>query len=57
MQTNLDPNLIIETLSEKVNQLTTENILQQATIKQLVAEINNLSQQKPVQAQSSKKDK
>jgi hypothetical protein len=57
VQTNLDPNLIIETLSEKVNQLTTENILQQATIKQLVAEINNLSQQKPVQAQSSKKDK
>jgi hypothetical protein len=57
VQTNLDPNLIIEALSEKVNQLTTENILQQATIKQLVAEINNLSQQKPVQAQSSKKDK
>jgi hypothetical protein len=57
VQTNLDPNLIIEALSEKVNQLTTENILQQATIKQLVGEINNLTQQKPIQAQTSKKDK
>lgn len=43
MQNNLEVNYIIESLNERVNQLTTESIIKDATIKQLVAQIESMS--------------
>lgn len=43
MQNNLEVNYIIESLNERVNQLTTESIIKDATIKQLVAQIEAMS--------------
>lgn len=51
MQNNLEVNYIIESLNERVNQLTTESIIKDATIKQLVAQIEAMSAN--VQAQEA----
>lgn len=40
---NLDVNLIIQVFQEKVNQLTTENIIKDATIRQLAAQMEELT--------------
>lgn len=57
MQNNLDINYVVESLTEKVNQLTTETIIKDATIKQLVAQINSMSEQSLKTNQPTKKDK
>jgi hypothetical protein len=53
---NLDINLVIQVFQEKVTQLTMDNIVKEATIKQLVAQIDGLvnSQQ---DIKDTKKDK
>ena len=53
---NLDINLVIQVFQDKVTQLTMDNIVKEATIKQLVAQIDGLvnSQQ---DIKDTKKDK
>lgn len=51
---NLDVNLVIQAFQDKVNQLMTEMIVKDATIKQLMAQIEQLNS--PNQEQD-KKDK
>jgi hypothetical protein len=38
---NIDVNLIIQSFQERINQLTTEAIIKDATIKQLMLQIEN----------------
>lgn len=40
---NLDINLIIQSFQEKLNQLTTELVVKEATIKQLTTQLEQLS--------------
>ena len=42
---NLDINLVVQSFQEKINQLMTENIVKDATIKQLAAQIQLMSEQ------------
>jgi hypothetical protein len=39
---NLDVNLIIQSFQEKVSQLVTEIVVKEATIKQLMAQLNQI---------------
>ena len=41
-ENNLDINLVIQTFQEKVNQLMNDVIIKEATIKQLLAQIQHL---------------
>jgi hypothetical protein len=41
-ENNLDINLVIQTFQEKVNQLMNDLIIKEATIKQLLAQIQHL---------------
>ena len=41
-ENNLDINLVIQTFQEKVNQLMNDIIIKEATIKQLLAQIQHL---------------
>jgi hypothetical protein len=50
---NLDINLVVQAFQEKINQLMTENIVKDATIKQLTATIQSMSEDK----KEPKKDK
>ena len=45
-ESNLDVNLIIQSFQEKVSQLMTELVVKEATIKQLVSQIQQASEQK-----------
>lgn len=45
-ESNLDVNLIIQSFQEKVSQLMTELVVKEATIKQLVAQIQQAPEQK-----------
>lgn len=57
-ENNLDINLVIQSFQEKVNQLITENVVKDATIKQLSAQIDSLMSQTTVAVKDdSKKDK
>jgi hypothetical protein len=38
---NIDVNLIIQSFQEKITQLVTENVVKEATIKQLMLQIEN----------------
>lgn len=51
---NLDINLVVQSFQEKINQLMTENIVKDATIKQLTAQIQSMSQESK---EKEKKDK
>lgn len=56
---NLDINLVIQSFQEKVNQLITENVVKDATIKQLSAQLDALMNQSEIvtKDQTVKKDK
>lgn len=56
---NLDINLVIQSFQEKVNQLITENVVKDATIKQLSAQLDALVNQSEIvtKDQTVKKDK
>jgi hypothetical protein len=45
-ESNLDVNLIIQSFQEKVSQLMTELVIKEATIKQLVSQVQQASEQK-----------
>lgn len=51
---NLDINLIVQSFQEKINQLMTETIVKDATIKQLTAQIQSMTESAK---NTSKKDK
>jgi hypothetical protein len=50
---NIDVNLIIQSFQERINQLLTEVVVKDATIKQLMAQLEELSELKNIE----KKDK
>lgn len=52
---NLDVNLIIQSFQEKINQLMTESIVKDATIKQLSAQLQAMSEVS--KEEENKKDK
>ena len=57
---NLDVNLIIQSFQERLNQLTTELVVKEATIRQLMNQINELTGPKGdfvVPGDNAKKDK
>lgn len=55
---NLDINLVIQVFQDKVSQLTMENIIKDATIKQLTNQIEMLSTPSPKEElKDTKKDK
>lgn len=51
---NLDINLVVQSFQEKINQLMTENIVKDATIKQLTAQIQVMAESAK---ETTKKDK
>lgn len=57
-ESNLDINLVIQSFQEKVNQLITENVVKDATIKQLSAQLEAMNTQiVPTAKEETKKDK
>lgn len=54
---NLDINLIIQSFQEKVNQLITENVVKDATIKHLSAQLDALNDQANISTKEEEKDK
>ena len=50
---NLDANLVIQSFQERINQLITEAVIKEATIKQLLAQLEELNNLKDIE----KKDK
>jgi uncharacterized coiled-coil protein SlyX len=50
---NIDVNLIIQSFQERINQLMTEVVVKDATIRQLSAQIQEIESQKSIE----KKDK
>lgn len=57
---NLDVNLIIQSFQERLNQLTTELVVKEATIRQLMNQISELANTKndfAVPGDNVKKDK
>lgn len=43
-ETNIDVNILIQTFSEKINQLSNDLVLKEAVIKQLMFKINELEE-------------
>lgn len=43
-ETNIDVNILIQTFSEKINQLSNDLVLKEAVIKQLMFKVNELEE-------------
>lgn len=54
---NLDINLVVQSFQEKLNQLMTENVVKDATIKQLTATIQSMMDNSQKESKEEKKDK
>ena len=52
---DLDVNILVQTFSEKISQLTTELVVKEATVKQLNMEIQRLLEAIQASKESSKK--
>jgi hypothetical protein len=55
-ESNLDANLIIQSFQEKINQLTLENVLKDATIKQLSLVVEELRKLSTIEKADPKKE-
>lgn len=54
---NLDINIVIQSFQERVSQLTMENVVKDATIKQLTAQLQALTTNPVEEVIKTKKDK